>query len=332
MKFVRIGVIGAGKTAQWHVRAYRSIPGVRVQAIANPRSDRGLRLQSSAGIREFYRNAHECIRSADLDAVDICVPAEFHKGYVLAAVRKGLHVYCEKPLCPSADECAEIIDANKTAGRVIFNGFNYRFMPAFRRLLAIIRSGDMGQLKYIRILRTCKESPAGTLRGSMIFNESVCHYYDLLSLFGLGRIERLTTHGTRALDWNIDPDIATTVLYYSGGAVADVTCSHAAPGLAPEIFIVGSKASVTVRNGSTQFIRHRDVWPLGGLLMLLARDTIRFPLSILHNPFAGSCRHFIECIRNNRRSECDETAAFNALKIADAALASYQTKKEVSIH
>ena len=113
MRNVKIGLIGAGKMAHWHIRAYKRIPGAEVVAIANPSSGKGKELARKYKIRKHFSDGLELIEKDNIDAVDICVPSGLHKKFILKALGKGLHVYSEKPMCTSKEHYKEVIEANK---------------------------------------------------------------------------------------------------------------------------------------------------------------------------------------------------------------------------
>lgn len=313
-------MIGAGRTAFWHLKAYAGIRAARVVAIANPRSARGRLLQRAFRIPDHFRDAGEMIAQAPLDAVDLCVPAAVHKHYILAALARGLHVYSEKPLCPTAQECAEIVEANRACRRVVFNGFNYRFIPAFARLGALIRGGSLGRPGYVRFLRTTQEDPASGLTGPAIFSEMHSHFVDLLFSWGFGRPDTVQACGTRVLDWQLCPDTASLFLKYPAGQLAEITASFAAAGLAAEVLVIGSEAAAIMRGGSVLVFRHRRHWSLSRRFWLLCRDSLRLPVAVLANPFRGACRHFVEHALAGRGSECDEEAALRSLEVIEAGM------------
>ena len=108
MKEVRTGIVGIGFMGSTHFGIYRSLPGVKVAAIAdvNPAVRRGdissvvsnigggeasKRLDLS-GI-EVFEDGFEMIRKCKLDMVDICVPTPFHADLIAAGLDAGLHVF-----------------------------------------------------------------------------------------------------------------------------------------------------------------------------------------------------------------------------------------------
>lgn len=91
-----------------------------------------------------------------LDALIVCSPPKFHAEAVLAGLRAGLHVLCEKPLTLDLDAFRAIESAAREARRCAYSINNWAFSPQWSRLLAIAASGRLGTLRQaeIRVLRT----------------------------------------------------------------------------------------------------------------------------------------------------------------------------------
>ena len=323
---LRIGIIGAGKMALWHARAYRRIPNVSLAAIANPTSDRGERLAARFGIPAHFRDAHRMIDEADVDAIDVCVPTEFHREYVLHALRSGRHVYCEKPLCGTAADAADIVEANRSAKRIVFNGFNYRFMPEFLRFAGPIRAEKLGALRYVRFLRTTEETETGYRHGlgRGVFSDFHCHFVDLLFSFGFPDPTKVFAFGTSLSDGSESPDTGTMILKFEDRSVAEISTSVVVPGLTAHALAVGTKGSVRLDYGK---VRYRPLTRRRGLAASVAGmfcEAMTIPWRVLRNPFAGSCAHFVRCATEALPCECDETAALRVLRVTDVAHASFE--------
>lgn len=333
MQRLRLGMIGAGKMGAWHLSSYKAIPGVEIAAIANPSSDTGAKLAKKYGAKHF-KDGFDLIDRAEVDFIDICTPTGLHKDLIVKALKRDLHVYTEKPIAASVEEIEEIIAANKSARRIIFNGFNYRFLPEFRRIRSIINSGELGEVRYIRVIRTTKEKPGSYMFGPNscgLFNEFHCHFVDLMFSFGFDMPRAVFASGTTVHEWNINPDTATMVLFYPRNAIVEITTSLASPGLAPEMLIIGKEGTLKLNYGRISVVKKKDVWPLASLITLMLKEAIVIPFRILRNPFQGSCEHFINCLRRGEPSECNESSALKTFKITSLAVKSYLENKPVSI-
>ena len=138
MKKLRIGVVGAGLIGQVeHIpnllrMANRfELAGV---ADASPKMRAAL---AGRGLKAFPD--HRALLECDLDALLVAAPDQYHAEMTLAALERGLHVFCEKPLCFSVAEAQEIARARDKAGRVVQVGYMKRFDPNYEHLRRLLR-------------------------------------------------------------------------------------------------------------------------------------------------------------------------------------------------
>jgi predicted dehydrogenase len=98
MKQISVGIIGSGFIAELHMHAYRRVFGLdaRVRAVVS-RGDRVVEFAKRFGIPQTYRDYRELLADKDIDVIDICTPPALHAEMILACMRAGKHVICEKP-------------------------------------------------------------------------------------------------------------------------------------------------------------------------------------------------------------------------------------------
>jgi UDP-N-acetylglucosamine 3-dehydrogenase len=326
---IKLGIIGAGKMAGWHLRAYKKIPRVEIIAVCNPDSDKGVKLAKKYNIPNHFRSYMELLACEGLEAVDICVPTGLHKEIIIEALKKNLHIYTEKPMCRSVAEAEEIIALNKKAKKIIFNGFNYRFWPEIIKIKSIIDSGEIGEIRFALFVRTTKDTSGYMFEQNMnagIVSEMSCHFVDMLCFWGFDNPVRVCSHGTNLGDGRINPDTVSVTLGYSGGMQALIVNSLGIPGIYPEIQVAGTKGSLKLKYGKI-ILEKKKNYTLTESLIAVFRESMVMPFRILHNPFLGSCRHFIGCILGNQINESDEFLAKKILGTTLLAGNSYEDKK-----
>ena len=102
MKRLRGAVIGCGMIADFHLRAWARIPEVAIVALADPDSAAAERCRAHfAPTAQAYCDAARLLAAETLDFVDILSPPAFHRTHCLLAQAAGVHVICQKPLCPA---------------------------------------------------------------------------------------------------------------------------------------------------------------------------------------------------------------------------------------
>jgi predicted dehydrogenase len=98
MAKVRVGLIGSGFAAELHMHGYKRVYGVdaAVTAVA-ARGEHVLAFAAKHRIPTTYRDFRTLIADQEIDVVDICTPPALHADMIVAAMRAGKHVICEKP-------------------------------------------------------------------------------------------------------------------------------------------------------------------------------------------------------------------------------------------
>jgi predicted dehydrogenase len=146
---VRIGVVGAGLIGQVehipNLRRLEHLYDLVGIADASPHMRKEL---DSRGYAAF--ESHQQLLDAGIDAILIAAPDQYHAGIALEALARGKHVFCEKPLCFSVAQAAEIATARDKAGKVVQVGYMKRFDPSYEKLLSLL-PGDAGQLRMISV-------------------------------------------------------------------------------------------------------------------------------------------------------------------------------------
>lgn len=149
----KIGIIGAGGMARYHIEGFRKAGG-EVVAIADLNEEAAKQTAAAHGVATAYGDVAALLGS-DIDAVSIIVPNKFHAPLAVQALAAGKHVFCEKPPAMNAAEVRGMIEARDRAGKVLMFNFNNRARPESREMKKLIDAGAVGrinsaQAKWIR--------------------------------------------------------------------------------------------------------------------------------------------------------------------------------------
>ena len=140
-----------------HVPALSRVPGVVVAALADPDAARLSGLASRCRGARTYADYRALLDERGIDLVAVCVPATLHAEVAVAGLRAGKHVFIEKPLAVSLDDCdrivAEAVRADAVGVRSAV-GFNLRSHRLLRRAKSIVESGVLGEIELLRTLWT----------------------------------------------------------------------------------------------------------------------------------------------------------------------------------
>ena len=147
-KDVRIGIIGPSWWVDyWHLPALLHHPRARIIGIAGEkaRSPQEVAAKYGESVRYFTR-ASDMLDETHPDGVVVCTPNDLHFPSTMAALERGIHVICEKPLALDSDQARLMTETAKESGLIGMTNFPYRANPcvlAFRQLLAGNAVGEM---------------------------------------------------------------------------------------------------------------------------------------------------------------------------------------------
>ena len=178
---MRIGIVGTGRIGTRHLDAYLQLGDVEV-VVADEDAEHAKRTAEQWGVTAVGADA---ILDEALDALDVCVPTTDHKGWILAALDRKLHVFCEKPMCLSYEDANEVRDAARAQERNVTIGYLYRHHPAFRFAKETLEHGIIGDPYFALGRLGGRGSHRGwkhdAERGGGVVFEMMVHLLDLLS-------------------------------------------------------------------------------------------------------------------------------------------------------
>jgi myo-inositol 2-dehydrogenase/D-chiro-inositol 1-dehydrogenase len=219
------------------------VPSAEVTRVFDMDTGRAKEVAASVGA-EIAESADALVEGTDVDAVVIASPDFTHVALVLACLRAGKPVLCEKPLALSAEEARTVVDAEIALGRRLVQvGFNRRFDPGFRDLKASVDDGSLGEVRVLHGIHrnassTTSTDDAGLVTGSMIHEFDTFRWLLDGEIVGI-RVESPIVDGFR------DPQVAT--LWTSGGQMitAEVFV-NAGYGYDVRVEVVGTGGSATL--------------------------------------------------------------------------------------
>lgn len=280
MEKIRLGIIGIGNMGSEHCRLILSgqTPEIALTCVADPRQDRRdwaqQMLPAGTGI---YADGMSLIRAHACDAVLIATPHELHPPLAEAALRAGLHVLSEKPAGVYTAQLHPVIAAAQETGRTYALMFNQRTNCVYRRLKALLDSGELGALKRVTWVvtdwyRSQAYYDSGAWRatwtgegGGVLLNQCP-HQLDLLQwLCGLPVRVRAACHEGKWHDIEVEDDV-TAYLEFANGATGTFIASTGDALGENRLEIIGTRARIRIENDQltldTLSVDERDWCPV----------------------------------------------------------------------
>jgi predicted dehydrogenase len=147
-KRFRGAIVGFGFiSGKGHFPAYQAREDVEIVAVADVCAARREAALAANPRLRVYESADALLEAErDLDFIDISTPPVEHQRIALAALERGLHVLCEKPLTATLAEAQALLLAARDKRRVVFPCHNYKHAPVVKTVDEIIASGEIGQV------------------------------------------------------------------------------------------------------------------------------------------------------------------------------------------
>jgi predicted dehydrogenase len=148
---LKLGLIGCGGYGMSNVNAAFKVGGVKVIALCDVDSqhleDAAKKVATMQEDRpRTFKHYEDLLDVSDLDGVIIATPPQWHALPFIAALERGLHVYCEKPLAYDVREARAMVDAAAKANVTVQIGFQRRQSPAIQQAREYIQQGRLGRI------------------------------------------------------------------------------------------------------------------------------------------------------------------------------------------
>jgi len=143
-------LIGCGRAGMIHAANYKNqIPNARITAVVDVMESAAKRAAEKLGIDRWDTDYHEILSDRTIGAVIIVAPTDQHRQIVLDCAAAGKHIFCEKPMAMTTEECDDMIAACEKNHVKLQIGFMRRFDANFQEAKRLLDSGAIGDLVQI---------------------------------------------------------------------------------------------------------------------------------------------------------------------------------------
>lgn len=294
----RVAVVGAGRVSAAHLDALRRLADVEVVAVCDPALDRAQRAARAAGVPHAVASVAE-LAPLGVQLAHVLVPPDLHVRVARDLLEAGIGVLVEKPLALSSAEARDLGELARVRGLPLGVNHNAVEEPSFRRLLARVRSGEVGHVRHVQMmlsiglaeLRAPHNVTSWMLRAprNIVFEVGPHPFSHLLELVGPVRSATTTVLGTRRLGTGQTVPDRFVVAAAAERGTAELFVALNTAATLRTVRVLGTDGSLEVRldeqlvAGDRHTPRHPLLdrfavgWRLGGELQrdsvrLLARD------------------------------------------------------------
>jgi len=366
MKKLGVGFVGFGFIGKVHAYGYETLPfyftpppvDYEFVGVCTAHEETGQAAQERFGFRFHTRDFRKVTECDDIDVVHICTPNKFHKDALLSAIRAGKHIYCEKPLCASAEEAREIVAALDGYAGVHQMALQNRFFPATLRAKELTDEGFLGEVLEFRAeyLHSGSANPNAPLKwklskelgGGGVLYDLGSHIIDIVRHL-VGEFESIQSATKIAFPQRPsydDPsktvtveaeDLAVMIVRTCGGAVGFIEASKIASGTQDELRfeIHGTKGAMRFNGMDADWLEVYDLrekdqgWKRIDCVQRYPKPASGFPTPKARIGWIRShcacLANFLFAIAEGRRAEPGLDTGARVQEIMDAAYASAET-------
>lgn len=223
------GIIGPGKIAHRFAEAVARVPSSRIHGVASRDKARAKEFAERYKAPVFYDRYEDLANDPSIDILYIATPHSFHHEQTVMCLRNKKPVLCEKPLSITYKSSLAMVEAARSNQTFLMEAMWTRFMPATIKVLELIESGAIGDVKYIRgdfgdsfpVDLTSRVYDLKLGAGSIL---DIGIYPLFLVLLILGKPAEIKSFAHLA-ETGAD-DLANAMLYYKNGSIANILSSN----------------------------------------------------------------------------------------------------------
>ena len=334
---IRVCLIGCGRAGMIHARSYAGrVKGAELIAMCDP-VEAGLKAAlEEIPVKYSYTDYREVMKNDEIDAVVVVTPTQFHRDIVIAAAEAGKHIFCEKPMASTPEECDEMIEACKKHGVKLQMGFMRRFDQSFRRGKEIIASGAIGDVAMLKSNTYGPSEPKEWMydirKNQGPIGEVNSHDLDIVRWYAGSEPKKIYAVGNnfrspqKAAEYPDYYDSCSLTIEFENGVIAVVTgAQYVQYGYDARTEILGTHGIVKVgsQNANTVETVTKD--------RRIISDSMDSWRTLFREAYVAEAQSFVDAIRNDTEPDVTGLDGKMALVMVNAGVQSYLEHRPIEV-
>ena len=320
---LRAAVIGCGGLGRFHAQTARNSEGVDLVAVCDPIIENAKAVAAENNVKGAYSDHRKLLADEKLDCVIVVSPTYTHAEITVDFANAGVHVFCEKPMAITLEECDRMLEAASRNKVYLMLGFVRRFQPNYRELKRRADAGDIGEIKLIQSVRMGGRPPAGIGDWRRERNKvgglhsAYIHEMDQILWVG-GNVK--TVSGVANYGTFKDDDIEDNIwmcIEFMNGAVGAMGSSQLYPVGWYEYGVGGTEGCMRVEGESLILMKH------GG-----SAEKIELPPN---NMMVEELHYFFDCVKKDETPSVTGMDGRKSLEVVMAAFRSAETRQVITL-
>ncbi len=309
---LKVGVFGVGHLGKFHLNNWKEIEGIKIVGFFDPNNEAAKEVVEKYGLKRFM-DEDKLMDACDI--IDVVVPTDHHSEVCMAAIRKGKHVFVEKPLTNTVESAKDLVNMVREANIKLQVGHVERFNPAY----LAIKDMDLNPM-FIEVHRLAQFNPRGT-EVSVILDLMI-HDIDIILSLIKSDVKHISASGVAVM--TDTPDIANVRIEFNNGCVANLTSSRISMKKMRKMRLFQKNAYIGIDflEKKTEIIKLKqpgdeDAFsfdietPHGKKTISIANPVIKQA-----NAIKLELESFVNAIKNNTQTEVSEIDGLLAMEVA----------------
>ncbi len=332
MEKLRVGVIGLGFIGGLHVRIMAENPLVDLVAVADINEASAKSAAQTYGCK-YYTDYNEMLRNPEIDAVDICVPEDFHVAPAVAAANAKKNILIEKPIAKTVAEARQITGAAEKNGVRLMVAHILKFDPRYVQLNDAIKAGKLGEISTLALKRTNSMATPVRLKGkvSFFYYMGIHDLEWMLDYNSATKPVRVYAQASNLILKDLDKDAAFVTVTFANGSVGTLELNWAFP----ENGVCGFMTAAEVVGSTGAAMLNVD----NQGLLIADKASVELPDALHWPEYNGKIQgdlkeeldHFVQATLSGKPYLVNTENAVAAVAVAEAAMKSIATGEVVKL-
>ena len=309
---LKLGVFGTGHLGKFHLNNWKEIKGAELVGFYDPNDSIASEVSAKYQLKRF-KDPDQLMDQCD--AIDIIAPTDLHFELCERGIRKGKHIFVEKPLANTMEEAKQLVKLVRESNVKLQVGHVERFNPAFLAL----SSTSMNPM-FIEVHRLAQFNPRGT-EVSVILDLMIHDIDIILSLVKSG-VKNISASGVAVM--TDTPDIANVRIEFDNGCVVNLTSSRISMKRMRKMRIFQKDAYIGIDflNKKTEIIRLKSDQDIDAFAFDIDTLNGKKTIAVINPPIPEvnaikvELEKFCEAIVNNTQPLVSEVDGYRAMDIA----------------
>ena len=318
---LQLAVVGLGYWGPNLVRASSEVEDAAIHTLCDRDADRLAQQARRYPSAKLTGDFADVLADDEVDAILLATPISTHHAMAKQALEAGKHVFVEKPLATTSEECRDLIDTAQERGLTLMPGHTFLYSPPVVKIREILDAGELGEIFFVTSTRVnlgIHQSDSSVIRDLGPHDFSMLHYWMGAPNFVRAIARDSVVPGTM--------DVAFVDLGYDNGTLVRIELSWLAPTKLRRTVIAGRKKMVVYDDMSGEPVRvfdrgveviepqsygeHQLAYRVGDVLS--PRIDVDEPLRVELTDFAGA-------IREGREPRSSAQVGLDVVRMVEAA-------------